>query len=131
MANPVHHAMSSAKKRGGKYQDYLAIHEWFDASKEHLGNFRHRALRHHSQGIYEAQRVFGDTITNSDGREVPVRWIAEQHVIEDIGFIPTVADWLGKIQQETWMVKVPSKLAREFEREEKEKGEQKNGHITV
>ncbi len=28
----------------------------------------------------------------------------EQHVLEDLGRIPTVADWLGKIQPESWML---------------------------
>jgi hypothetical protein len=28
----------------------------------------------------------------------------EQHVLEDLGRIPTVADWLGRIQPEPWML---------------------------
>lgn len=28
----------------------------------------------------------------------------EQHVLEDLGRIPTVQDWLGKIQPEPWML---------------------------
>lgn len=65
---------------------------------------RHRALRHHSQGIFEAERVFGRTITNSDGRVVPVRYIGEQHVKEDCGGrIPSVQDWFQNIKMEAWM----------------------------
>uniref|UniRef100_A0A7C5VJW3 DUF6915 domain-containing protein n=1 Tax=Thermus caliditerrae TaxID=1330700 RepID=A0A7C5VJW3_9DEIN len=105
MGHPWHHALSSAKRWGGKPQDYLPIHEWFDASKEHFADFRHRALRHHSQGIYEAERVFGTVIVNSEGREVPVRAIGEQHVLEDLGFIPTLADWLKHLQPAEWMLK--------------------------
>lgn len=104
MAHPLHHAMSSVVKFGGKAEDYQAIHDWFDASKAYLADFRHRALRHHSQGIFEAERVFGVYITNSEGKKIPVRFIAEQHVREDLGYIPTLADWLGKIQGEKWMV---------------------------
>ena len=48
--------------------------------------------------------IFGATITISTGRVVPVRFIGEQHVLEDLGRIPTVADWLGKIQSESWML---------------------------
>jgi hypothetical protein len=114
MANPYHHAVSSAKKRGGVPEDYLAIHEWFDASKEHIADFRHRALRHHTQGIYEAMRVFGTTITNSDDREIPVRWIGEQHVQEDLGFIPSLKEWLQCIAPAPWMNR-PRRLARELE----------------
>ena len=89
---------------GGKPEDYTAIHDWFDATKEQFADARHRALRHHSQGIFEAERVFGHTITNSDGKQVPVRYIGEQHVKEDCGGrIPTVADWFRNITMEPWM----------------------------
>jgi hypothetical protein len=33
MAHPLRHAESSARKFGGKPEDYLAIHNWFDESK--------------------------------------------------------------------------------------------------
>jgi hypothetical protein len=39
---------------------------------------------------------------------VPVRFIGEQHVREDLGRIPTVEDWLGKILPEPWMFGVQS-----------------------
>ena len=48
MAHPYHHALSSVKKWGGAVDCYLALHSWFDASKEITADFRHRALRHHS-----------------------------------------------------------------------------------
>ncbi|WP_254683210.1 DUF6915 family protein [Phaeobacter piscinae] len=48
--------------------------------------------------------VFGLTLTNSAGRDIPVRWIGEQHVREDCqGRIPSMADWLRRIQPEPWM----------------------------
>lgn len=104
MTHPVFHANTSVKKWGGVVDDYLPIHEWLDATKETFCDFRHRALRHHSQGIFEAERQFGVSITNSDGREVPVRYVAEQHIKEDCGgFVPSVADWLSKIKPSTWM----------------------------
>ena len=68
-----------------------------DSSKATFANWRHRALLHNSFGIYLAEQVFGSTITNSKGRKIPVRTIAEQHVTEDLGFIPTVSDWLRAI----------------------------------
>jgi hypothetical protein len=101
--HPIHHAQSSAKKYGGTPEDYLEIHKWFDQSKEHLADFRHRALRHHSEGIFSAEALFGDFIVNSDGRTVPVRFIGEQHVLEDLGRIPTLSDWLLNISPEPWM----------------------------
>ncbi len=70
----------------------------------HLASPLHRALRHHSAGIFEAERIFGRAIVNHDGRSVPVRFIAEQHVREDCRRIPSVADWLRHIPVEPWMV---------------------------
>jgi len=56
MAHPIKHAESSARKFGGKAEDYLAIHNWFDESKAFLSDFRHRALRHHAEGIFLCER---------------------------------------------------------------------------
>jgi hypothetical protein len=103
MAHPIKHAESSARKFGGKPDDYLPIHSWFDESKASLSDFRHRALRHHSEGILLAEKVFGVAIHNSDGKQVPVRYLGEQHVTEDLGRIPTAADWLTEIQPKRWM----------------------------
>lgn len=103
MAHPYHHALSSARKWGGEPEDYQKIHDWFDESKAHMTDFRHRALRHHSEGIFMAEHIFGKTITNSNGRRVPVRYIGEQHVREDLGRIPTLAEWLMCIKPQTWM----------------------------
>jgi len=65
MANPYHHAVSSQRKWGGEVEDYLPIHRWFDESKAHHGDFRHRALRHHAEGIFLMESIFGPTITLS------------------------------------------------------------------
>jgi len=104
MTHPTHHAETSVKLFGGSVDDYHPIHNWFDCTKESFCDFRHRALRHHSQGIFEAERVFGLVITNSDGKKVPVRYIGEQHVREDCGGrVPTVSDWFRNIKPEAWM----------------------------
>lgn len=101
--HPYHHSLSSVKKFGGEVDDYMAIHSWFDESKQYFADFRHRALRHHAQGIFEAEKMFGDTIVNSDGRTVPVRYIGEQHVREDLGRIPSLQDYLMCIDAKPWM----------------------------
>jgi hypothetical protein len=103
MAHPWHHALSSAKRWGGRPEDYLAIHHFFDDTKRCLGDLRHRALRHHAEGVFLAERVFGVTLTTSAGRVVPVRWVGEQHVKEDLNWVPTVKDWLVHLRLELWM----------------------------
>jgi hypothetical protein len=105
MAHPYHHALSSVKKWGGQVEDYLPIHDWFDESKAILADFRHRALRHHAEGIFQAERLFGATLTNAAGRIVPVRWVGEQHVKEDLGWIPSALDWLKNLAPQPWMAR--------------------------
>lgn len=117
MANPYHHAVSSSRKWGGTPEDYIAVHEWFDATKAWMPDFRHRSIRHHSEGIFECMGVFGTTVTLSTGKKIPVRWIGEQHVMEDLGQIPTAADWLRRLAAEPWMNR-SRKLSRELERKE-------------
>ncbi len=103
MAHPLKHAESSARKFGGRAQDYLSVHLWFDECKAYLPDFRHRNLRHHSEGIFLCERIFGVAITNSEGKQVPVRYIGEQHIREDLGRIPTAQDWLSQIKPARWM----------------------------
>jgi len=74
-----------------------------DESKAFLGDFRYRALRHHAEGIFLAEKLFGVAIVNSDGNQVPVRYVGEQHVREDLGRIPTAQDWLLQIKPQRWM----------------------------
>lgn len=50
-----------------------------------------------------AETIFGKTLTLSSGRIIPTRWVAEQHVKEDLGFIPSFADWAKSIRPEPWM----------------------------
>ena len=58
------------------------------------------------KGFFECEQVFGVTITNSNGKQIPVRYIGEQHVMEDCGGrVPSLADWLSKIQPEPWMAR--------------------------
>lgn len=100
---PYLHAMVSVRKWGGKPEDYLAIHDFLDSSKAHLPDVRHRALLHNSFGIYIAERVFGHNITNDNGKLVSVRDIAEQHVIDDVGFIPTVERYFEGMPMHDWL----------------------------
>ena len=100
---PLIHAKSSAKKYGGSPDDYLEVHNFFDTSKASLPDMRHRAILHSSFGIFVAEKVFGVYLTNSDGKDVSIRDICEDHVIEDLGFIPTVEKWLKNLPLESWM----------------------------
>jgi hypothetical protein len=113
MTHTIFHAQSSVRRFGGRVEDYQPVHDWIDGSKEMFCDFRHRALRHHSQGI------FGATILNTDGNLVPTRYVAEQHIKEDCGgIVPSVSDWLSRIRPEAWMSRGYSMPDRD--REERE-----------
>jgi hypothetical protein len=47
-------------------------------------------------------------VVNSKGHSIPVKMIAEQHVEEDCGFVPTPKDYLKLLTQnpEKWMLTV-------------------------
>lgn len=101
---PLVHATISAKKFGGLPEDYQEIHDFFDWSKIAYPHMKHRAILHNSFGIYLCERVFGTYTVNSAGDKVSVRDVAEQHVLDDLGRIPTVQDWLEHLElKEPWM----------------------------
>jgi hypothetical protein len=147
VAHPHHHAISSARRFGGVPDDYLAVHNFLDSTKASWADHRHRAVLHHSYGIFLAEQMFGlreevrilrrllDRIPRwlqvmlgmripnaspvvmrvSSGRDVPIRQIAEQHVLEDCGFIPTLDDYLGGMPKKPWMYRGATRLQRQLE----------------
>jgi hypothetical protein len=99
----LYHAQACAKKWGGNAEEYLPINLWFDESSKHINDARHRALRHHSFGIAECVERFGRILTLSSGKNVPVKQIGELHIVADLGFVPTVSDWVRSMRTEPWM----------------------------
>lgn len=105
MSKPWIHALSSAKRFGGKPEDYMPLHELMDSSKSAIPDNRHRMLTHNSWFIgFVIPRVFGEVFTNSDGKVISSRDIAEQHCSEDYkGFIPSACDFSMSMTFEPWM----------------------------
>jgi hypothetical protein len=103
MSKALIHARSSVKRWGGKPEDYLPIHEKMDSTKSAHAEVTHRCVFHSAFGIFLIEDIFGRTLTNSDGREVFVRDVAEQHVLEDLGWIPSLSDWLREMPSQPWM----------------------------
>jgi len=107
MAKPWIHAESSARKFGGSPKDYIEIHNLMDSSKGTIADSRHRALTHNAWFLSVIlERIFGVTITNSEGRKISVREIGEQHVLEDyrMRYIPSAQDYLQEIELKKWMI---------------------------
>jgi len=106
MANAHIHSVSSARKFGGQPDDYLAVHIKMDCSKAYISDNRHRSLTHSSFWIHEVMiPIFGYTIKNSNGKDISVKDICEQHILEDFGmrFIPTAQDYLENLEFKDWM----------------------------
>ena len=98
MAFDYQHSMAHAKKWGGVPEDYLPIDEFLDSSKQFFAGPAHRMLYHHTGGVFLCEKIFGKFIKNSDGRKVPVRYIAEEHIKQDFnGRIPTPQDWMTAV----------------------------------
>jgi hypothetical protein len=109
MAHPLLHSKSSAKKFGGIPEDYIHLHNWLDETKAWYGHSLHRMWRHHSEGIFEMERLFGQSFINSDGKVVYTRYVGEQHVKEDCyNYIPTAREWILAIdakEKPMWMIR--------------------------
>ncbi len=121
---PYIHAKNSVKKWGGIPEDYMEIHDFIDSTKSHIGDMRHRALLHNTFGCFIVEKIFGTMIQkpdgtivrtsyiiNSDGNKVQVRDIAEQHILDDLGFIPSVQDYLQHMENKSWF-SMPNFMAR-------------------
>ena len=103
MAQSYEHAKASARHFGGKPEDYIKIHEFIDQSKRSYGDVRHRAMFHHTAGPWVCQEVFGHTIINAESKKINVRQIAENHITEDLGCIPSPSDWYDCMNCKAWM----------------------------
>lgn len=105
MSKPFTHCRSSVKKFGWIPDDYIKIHDFIDSSKMAFGDNRHRALTHNNWFVFIVEKVFWHTIINSSWREISVREIAEQHIMEDfrMKYIPNVQDYLSLMQFPSWL----------------------------
>lgn len=129
MSHPFFHSKSSVKKFGGTTEDYQKLHNWMDATKAFIPDCRHRLLLHNAFGIFLGEQVFGVVLKRaSDGREVPVRPILEQHIIEDFGYIPTLEECFKDIKIKNWMFQRAAGLSKSLSKETHVKKQRKLNH---
>lgn len=103
MSKPMAHARNNVRKWGGKPEDYVDIHEFLDGPKQVHATMKFRAVLHHAYGIFLVEKFFGRELVNSDGKRVSVRDVAEAHVIEDLGRIPSLDEYLQCMEMKPWM----------------------------
>jgi hypothetical protein len=77
---------------GGRWQDYLEVHEFIDSTKMCCADPRHRMILHSIDfGAALAEIAFPAR------RDMPD--IVRQHVIEDLGVPRSLREWLGHCQR--------------------------------
>jgi len=110
MGDPLQHSRSSAKRFGGIADDYLHIHTVMDSSKLFLADWRHRALLHNTFGIHIFEQLMGASFKrNSDGVDVCTRSVITQHILEDLGAVPTPGEFLREMPLRQWMSGIKEK----------------------
>lgn len=84
---PYQHALNSARRNGGGWQEDLPVHEFIDSTKVACADIRHRMILHSVDfGAAVARMAFPD---RSD-----IDALVSRHVIEDLGAPRTLSDWL-------------------------------------
>lgn len=85
---PYVHAQASAGRQGRDWEEDLPIHEFMDLAKHACPDLRHRLILHNADlGPELVARAFPD---RQDAQDV-----ALLHVGQDLGWTPTLADWLA------------------------------------
>ena len=100
---PYLHGRIHAKKYGGTSEDYADIDDFIDSTKQAVPDVRHRAILHSAFGCFLVERMFGRTRINSEGKEYSPRDVAEDHILQDLGFIPTMEHYLSNMTFQPWM----------------------------
>jgi hypothetical protein len=110
MAKPIVHARSSARRFGGTPETYLPIHELMDLSKSAHATVKHRLVFHHKLGRSLIARVLGPIPA------VDVPAVVTQHTVEDLGFEPTIDDYLeAAVNIEPWVTRPVTSVQRQCE----------------
>jgi hypothetical protein len=99
--SPERLAAASARHFGTTPDILLPLHAWFLETAGWFPDARHFAMRHHSFGIFQAERRFGVVLAQAS--PVPTRVAAEWHVRTVLGRIPAAADHLRRIKGQPWM----------------------------
>lgn len=95
----LEHAQLSVDRYGGKVEDYIKLHKLMDSSKLYFASWQHRLFSHNLWFVNVLVELVGDSITNSDGKQILVRDILIDHLKEDLdNFTPDLKDWLRQIR---------------------------------
>lgn len=119
----LHNFLDSSKATWGDQRHRAALHHNFGifVAEEVVG--RQEEVRLLREALAKVprwiQRLCGVrepvdrpvTLTLRNGRQIPIRLLAEQHVIEDCGFIPSLQEYLAEMPRKPWMYRGAAKLS--------------------
>ena len=72
-------------------------------------------MLYNTVGIYLCEQALGQLFICPNGKIVPTRLIAEKIVLQSLGKIPTVQDWLTPLSlQPAWRRNAAAKLSEQF-----------------
>lgn len=111
------HTLLSVERRGGKAEDYQAIHSFLQTPYELVSDERHRFL-HTWWGIkHVIIPIFGLMQVNSEGRMISIKEICEEdHFLPDFKdkFLPTLADFTEAIEDDENDIHILRKFHRKY-----------------
>jgi hypothetical protein len=119
---PLQHARITARRYGGEWQDWIAIHNWIDRSKAVFPSMQHRMFLHSDFGEWLTVRIHGEKIGADGGTVIPTRDLFLDHQVEDLGRVVTLAEWLREIDADYWMRRSRPPRHLEHVREEPAEG---------
>jgi hypothetical protein len=70
---PLQHARITARRYGGEWQDWIAIHDWIDRSKAIFPSMQRRMFLHSDFGEWLAVKIHGEAIRSKSGTVVTTR----------------------------------------------------------
>ena len=94
---PLRHCRIAAARYGGVWSDYIVAHTFFDRTKAAFTAHGHRMFLHSDWAVAIAPGILGETLRNSDGVVLPMTQIASDHMVEDVGRVPGVSEWLERL----------------------------------
>lgn len=113
----THHCEHSANKWGGQPEQYYHIHKFLDSSKLYTADWRHRILLHNTLGVSLVENIYPEFIKTSKGLVTP-RTVAEFHLREDLGVIPTTLWTLRTLKGLCYKIPSLEKISKILTKEE-------------
>ena len=108
---PSVHAQIHAHTWGGTFEEYLDLNERFDQSKMIFASMTHRMMYHSDWGIDFVTKLFGEKfVVQSTGTVLDTKTLCEAHVVEDVGFVPSVEEWLKYFDAPSYKVRYGKSL---------------------